>query len=155
MTRRFWTGAAFTLPLIVLAFESLIPLTLVPSARRLLELALATPVCVWAAWPFYTRAVRSVRLRSLNMFTLIGLGVGVAYLYSVVAAPPIARWSSGDPPGDSMGGPLVPFSRRGCAAWTPEGATRWRASQEPSTGGPDYVLVMDTSQSLGAEQAIL
>jgi Cu+-exporting ATPase len=49
------------------------------------ELALATPVCLWAAWPFFVRAVLSVKNRSLNMFTLIGLGVGVAYAYSVVA----------------------------------------------------------------------
>jgi Cu+-exporting ATPase len=50
-----------------------------------LEMALAAPVCLWAAWPFYVRAVDSVKHRSLNMFTLIGLGVGVAYGYSVVA----------------------------------------------------------------------
>jgi Cu+-exporting ATPase len=49
------------------------------------ELALATPVCLWAAWPFYVRAVASVRHRSLNMFTLIGLGVSVAYAYSITA----------------------------------------------------------------------
>lgn len=52
----------------------------------LVELAFATPVCVWAAWPFHVRAVNSVRNRSLNMFTLIGLGVGAAYGYSVLAA---------------------------------------------------------------------
>jgi Cu+-exporting ATPase len=51
-----------------------------------LELALATPVCLWAAWPFYVRFAQSLKNKSLNMFTLIGLGVGVAYGYSVVAA---------------------------------------------------------------------
>jgi Cu+-exporting ATPase len=51
-----------------------------------MELALASPVCLWAAWPFYVRAVESVKNRSLNMFTLIGLGVSVAYLYSLAAA---------------------------------------------------------------------
>ena len=54
--------------------------------RVWLELLLATPVCLWAAWPFYVRAVDSVRHRSPNMFTLIGLGVSVAYVYSLVAA---------------------------------------------------------------------
>jgi Cu+-exporting ATPase len=59
---------------------------LVPEAwREYVELAIATPVCVWAAWPFYVRAVQSVRNRSLNMFTLIGLGVSIAYVYSVIA----------------------------------------------------------------------
>jgi Cu+-exporting ATPase len=53
--------------------------------RTWVELALATPVCVWAAWPFYVRAVQSVANRSLNMFTLIGLGIAVAYSYSLVA----------------------------------------------------------------------
>ncbi len=52
----------------------------------MLELALATPVCLWSAWPFYVRAVQSVRNKSLNMFTLIGLGVSVAYGYSLIAA---------------------------------------------------------------------
>jgi Cu+-exporting ATPase len=56
------------------------------AARTWLELAFATPVAVWAAWPFYQRAVASVVNRSLNMFTLIGMGVGVAYGYSLVAA---------------------------------------------------------------------
>ncbi|HYL21835.1 MAG TPA: copper-translocating P-type ATPase [Gemmatimonadales bacterium] len=91
MSRRFWFAAALTLPLVLLAmgdflFGPPVSRLLPPRARTLLELALATPVCVWAAWPFYTRAVASVKHRSLNMFTLIGLGVFVAYSYSVVAA---------------------------------------------------------------------
>jgi len=58
---------------------------LLPAAwRNEVELALATPVCVWAAWPFFKRAAQSVRNVSPNMFTLVGLGVSVAYLYSVV-----------------------------------------------------------------------
>jgi Cu+-exporting ATPase len=60
--------------------------SLSPQARVWIELALASPVCLWAAWPFYVRAIDSVKNRSLNMFTLIGLGVSVAYVYSVVAA---------------------------------------------------------------------
>jgi Cu+-exporting ATPase len=91
MSRRFWFAVALTVPLVVLAMGDFLSgisvLRLLPArARTPLEFALATPVCLWAAWPFYTRAVASVRNRSLNMFTLIGLGVSVAYGYSVVAA---------------------------------------------------------------------
>ncbi|MGD8396826.1 MAG: copper-translocating P-type ATPase, partial [Candidatus Eiseniibacteriota bacterium] len=93
MARRFWIAVALTAPLLVLAMGMHIPVLedwltgLVSTrARTWLELALATPVCLWAAWPFYVRAVRSVRNRSLNMFTLIGLGVSVAYVYSLIAA---------------------------------------------------------------------
>ncbi len=91
MSRRLWFAAALTLPLVLLALGEMIPgapaaRLLTMRARTLLELVLATPVCVWAAWPFYVRAVLSVKNRSLNMFTLIGLGVSVAYAYSVVAA---------------------------------------------------------------------
>ena len=91
MSRRFRLSAVLSGLLVVLAMGHLIPGD--PFAhmfsmrtRVLLELALATPVCLWAAWPFYVRAVASVRNRHLNMFTLIGLGVSVAYAYSVVAA---------------------------------------------------------------------
>jgi P-type Cu+ transporter len=91
MTRRFWLASAFTAPLVLSAMGDLLPGDPLSSwmsmqARPLVELALATPVCIWAAWPFYVRAVQSVVHRSLNMFTLIGLGVGVAYGYSSVAA---------------------------------------------------------------------
>jgi Cu+-exporting ATPase len=91
MSRRFWFAAALTVPLLVLGMGDMLPgepisRLISPQARVLLELALATPICTWAAWPFYDRALRSVVNRSLNMFTLIGLGVGVAYTYSLVAA---------------------------------------------------------------------
>jgi len=91
MTRRFWLAAAFTIPLFVVAMGDLLPgepisRMLSPRARTWLELALATPVCLWSAWPFYVRFVQSLKNKSLNMFTLIGLGVSVAYGYSVVAA---------------------------------------------------------------------
>src|SRR5882724_4368130 len=90
MTTRFWVGVALSGPLMLLAMAHLIPLD---AARELarsqvrpwLELALATPVVLWGGWPFFERAVGSVVRRSLNMFTLIGLGVAVAYAYSVVA----------------------------------------------------------------------
>jgi Cu+-exporting ATPase len=90
MTRRFWVSVLLTLPLMTIAmagafglsfFERLVS----PRALGFLELALATPVVLWGGWPFFVRAWRSVLHRSLNMFTLIGLGVGVAYLYSLVA----------------------------------------------------------------------
>jgi len=91
MTRRFWVAAALGFPLLVVAMGHLVPgdplgRVLHGSTRVLVEWLMATPVCTWAAWPFYTRAVASVRNRSLNMFTLIGLGVSVAYVYSTVAA---------------------------------------------------------------------
>ena len=91
MSRRLRGSVLLTAPLLLLAMGHLLPgnpvgRLLSPAARTILELALATPVCTWAAWPFYERALESVRNRSLNMFTLIGLGVSVAYGYSVVAA---------------------------------------------------------------------
>jgi P-type Cu+ transporter len=91
MSRRFWVAGGFTLLVVVLAMGDMLPgrpvSTLLSNRTRvLLELVFATPVCLWAAWPFYVRAVQSVRHLSLNMFTLIGLGVSVAYVYSAVAA---------------------------------------------------------------------
>ena len=91
MTRRFWLAAAFTIPLVFVAMGDLLPgepisRMLSPRLRTLLELGLATPVCLWSAWPFYVRFAQSLRNKSLNMFTLIGLGVSVAYGYSIVAA---------------------------------------------------------------------
>jgi Cu+-exporting ATPase len=90
MTRRFWTATALTAPLVVLAMGEVIlgerfTGLLAPRVRVWLELALAAPVCTWAAWPFYERAMQSIRNRSLNMFTLIGLGVSVAFTYSLIA----------------------------------------------------------------------
>jgi Cu+-exporting ATPase len=91
MRRRFWISAALTVPLLVLAMGDVVTGGLVSRfipmrATTSLELGFATPVCVWAAWPFYVRAVQSVRNKSLNMFTLIGLGVFVSFTYSIVAA---------------------------------------------------------------------
>jgi Cu+-exporting ATPase len=80
MTRRLWVAASLSAPLLVIAMAEPLP----PEWRNQVELALATPVCVWAAWPFFKRAAQSVRNVSPNMFTLVGLGVSVAYLYSVV-----------------------------------------------------------------------
>ena len=92
MTRRFWISTVLTAPLVLLVMGRHIPglhfveTLMASSAGPWLELALSTPVVLWCGWPFFVRAWDSIRFRSLNMFTLIGLGVAVAYLYSVVAA---------------------------------------------------------------------
>jgi Cu+-exporting ATPase len=87
MTRRFWMSAAFTLPLVILVMGEMLGLRLVGARTRVwIELALALPVCTWGAWPFYVRFAQSLKNKSLNMFTLIGLGVGVAFIYSLIAA---------------------------------------------------------------------
>jgi P-type Cu+ transporter len=90
MTRRFWTSVALTIPVLILGMSDLIPgqpLERWLSMRAIgwLELLLATPVVVWGGWPFFERGWASVVNRSLNMFTLIGLGTGTAYVYSVIA----------------------------------------------------------------------
>lgn len=89
MQRRLWISLAFSLPLLVFAMAPMLlsgAFAGVPHAvRRAIELGLATPVVLWCGWPFLLRGWRSVRTWNLNMWTLIGLGVGVAYLYSVVA----------------------------------------------------------------------
>lgn len=90
MTRRFVVSAILTLPLLFIAMGNLIPGQPVDkimghAAARWAEFVLATPVILYCAWPFFERAVQSVRNKSPNMFTLVGMGVGVAYLFSVVA----------------------------------------------------------------------
>ena len=90
MTRRFWIGAVLTVPLLVLTMGSHIPgLSLArlvpPLLSQWIQLSLATPVVLWCGWPFFLRGWNSIVFRSLNMFTLIALGNGAAYLYSVVA----------------------------------------------------------------------
>jgi len=89
MSRRFWVSAALTAPLLLLAMGEYFPgpLARVGAAPWFpwLGLAFATPVVIWGAWPFFVRGWMSIVNRSLNMFTLIALGVSVAYIYSVVA----------------------------------------------------------------------
>ncbi|MEE8369048.1 MAG: copper-translocating P-type ATPase [Thermoanaerobaculia bacterium] len=90
MTRRFWVGTVLTFPLVMIAMAGAFGVSffhrLAPARTLgLVELALATPVVLWGGWPFFTRAWKSILHRSLNMFTLVGLGVGVAYLYSLIA----------------------------------------------------------------------
>lgn len=91
MTRRFWISAILTLPLVFLVMGrhvaglQFLQTFMASSAGPWLELVLATPVVLWCGWPFFVRGWDSIRYRSLNMFTLIGLGVTVAYVYSLVA----------------------------------------------------------------------
>ncbi len=90
MTRRFWICAALAIPTVALSMGGSIPgraLTsaLGPATIAWIQAVLATPVVVWGAAPFFARGWRSIINRSLNMFTLIGLGVGIAYAYSLVA----------------------------------------------------------------------
>ncbi|HWI17736.1 MAG TPA: heavy metal translocating P-type ATPase [Vicinamibacterales bacterium] len=90
MTRRFWGSTVLTTPLLVIAMAHFIPgrpldVVLARGPLGWIELALATPVVLWGGWPFFVRGWQSLVNRSLNMFTLIALGVGVAYVYSVIA----------------------------------------------------------------------
>jgi P-type Cu+ transporter len=93
MTRRFWIAVALTLPLLLIAMASMfgywlrldLNLNGVPLNLTWLEFILATPVVLWAGWPFFQRFWTSLVNRSPNMFTLIGMGTGVAYAYSVIA----------------------------------------------------------------------
>ncbi|HLA47636.1 MAG: copper-translocating P-type ATPase [Nitrospinae bacterium RIFCSPLOWO2_02_FULL_39_110] len=91
MTKRFWVSAVLTAPLIIVTMVQHIPGFSIKDIATggfliWLELILATPVVLWGGWSFFVRGLQSVTNRSPNMFTLIGLGVSVAYLYSLVAA---------------------------------------------------------------------
>jgi Cu+-exporting ATPase len=91
MTHRFWIGAALTAPVLVLEMLAHVAGTglhhyVSARASMWIQLLLGTPVVLWAGWPLLVRGAMSVRQRSLNMFSLIGLGVGAAYLYSLVAS---------------------------------------------------------------------
>ena len=88
MTRRFWIGLVLTLPVFVLEMGSHIVdvHTLInASVSSYVQFAFATPVVLWAGWPFFVRGAKSLVTRNLNMFTLIAMGTGVAYVYSLVA----------------------------------------------------------------------
>src|SRR3546814_296454 len=106
ITRRFWISALFTLPLFVYAMSDMVPgisfdRLIEPARAQWAQLALATPVVLWGGWPFFERAWQSLRTRNLNMFTLIGFGVAIAFLFSLVATllpdifPPAFRDHSG------------------------------------------------------------
>ena len=109
MTRRLWVSALLTLPVFLLAMADHLPGRpldgfVSPRLSIWLQALLATPVVLWGGWPFFERGWASIRNRSLNMFTLIGLGTGVAYAYSLAAAlvpralPEALRGPSGEPP---------------------------------------------------------
>src|ERR1051325_3628713 len=107
MTRRFWIAVLLTIPVFALGMSELIPGQPVQrvvsmSMLQWLQLILATPVVLWAGWPFFVRAWQSIVNRSLNMFTLIGLGVGAGYVFSVIAVivPGIFPASFRDPEGN-------------------------------------------------------
>jgi len=89
MTRRFWVSAALTAPLAVIAMAPYFgikePFGVPVHLRMYLELALGTPVILWGGWPFFRRFALSIKNRSPNMYTLIGLGVALAYLFSLAA----------------------------------------------------------------------
>jgi len=90
MRRRFVASSILAVPLLLLAMSDVLPGDLAhrwvsPRALSWIELALATPVVLWGGWPFFVRMARSIFARAPNMFTLIGLGTGAAYLYSLVA----------------------------------------------------------------------
>jgi P-type Cu+ transporter len=102
MTRRFWIGSALSIPLLLMMIPSVAYL-MPPAVMPWIELVLATPVVLWCGWPFLQRFWTSLMNRSPNMFTLIGLGVGAAYSYSVVATvapgifPQVLRTMHGHP----------------------------------------------------------
>jgi Cu+-exporting ATPase len=107
MTRRFWVGVALSLPLLAMAMtdhlaKPALDALIAPRSAVWMQLILATPAVLWGGWPFFRRGWASLVNRRLNMFTLIALGTGVAYLYSLVAAlapgifPPSFRTSQGE-----------------------------------------------------------
>jgi len=86
MTRRFWIGLVLSVPVVALEMGGhLFGMLVAPSISNWIQFVLATPVVLWAGWPFFVRGAQSLVTRNLNMFTLIALGTGVAWLYSVVA----------------------------------------------------------------------
>jgi Cu+-exporting ATPase len=106
MTRRFWVCVGLSVPLVALAMAADFgnAAVVAPRAAVWLQLVLATPAVLWGGWPFFERGWRSLVSRHLNMFTLIALGTGVAYTYSLVAAltpgifPPSFRTPEGEVP---------------------------------------------------------
>ncbi len=106
MSRRFWVSSILAIPVFILAMiadlmPSLLPTAFTMDKVQWIEFVLASPVVLWGGWPFYVRFWLSIKTWNLNMFTLIGLGVSVAYIYSVVALlkpglfPPIMQMEAG------------------------------------------------------------
>ncbi len=89
-TRRFWVGAVLTIPVLILAMGPFVGFTffkelLGERTSLWLELVMSTPVILWSGWPFFVRGYHSFRTMNLNMFSLIGMGVGAAYVFSILA----------------------------------------------------------------------
>src|SRR5512144_1009499 len=104
MTRRFWLGLVLALPVVILEMGghlASLHMFIGPKLSNWLQFVLATPVVLWAGWPFFVRGWQSLLTRNLNMFTLIAMGTGVAWIYSVVAVlapglfPPAFRGPDG------------------------------------------------------------
>jgi Cu+-exporting ATPase len=86
MRKRFWIAVVLTVPVVLLATSQMVvTLNLNPTISHWIQLILSTPIVLWAGWPFFERAYYSIINRSLNMFTLIAMGVGAAYFYSAIA----------------------------------------------------------------------
>jgi Cu+-exporting ATPase len=88
MTRRFWIGLVLAVPVVVLEMGGHLAnlhMLIAPALSNWIQLVIATPVVMWAGWPFFVRGWQSIVTRNLNMFTLIAMGTGVAWVYSVVA----------------------------------------------------------------------
>jgi P-type Cu+ transporter len=102
MTRRFWISLALAIPVVAIEMGGHLGLVhLAGTLSNLVQFALATPVVLWGGWPFFVRGAQSLRSRHLNMFTLIAMGTGIAYGYSVVglAAPNLFPAAFRDPHG--------------------------------------------------------
>ncbi|HEX9182162.1 MAG TPA: heavy metal translocating P-type ATPase [Burkholderiales bacterium] len=89
LTRRLWVGVVLSIPMVVLAMSPMVgimePFGLMPRTRGWIEFALGTPVVLWVGWPILAKFARSLRGWRLNMYSLIGLGVGLAYMFSLAA----------------------------------------------------------------------
>src|SRR5215831_19218941 len=110
MTRRFWIAVVLSAPLLVVSMGGMLPgmplmRFLSPRATGVLQFLLATPVVLWCGWPFFQRGWASIVNRSLNMFTLIAIGTGAAYFYSVAAV----LFPGAFPASFQTGGPAVPY----------------------------------------------
>jgi P-type Cu+ transporter len=108
MRKRFWVSVALSVPILILSmFGEMLGLHWRTETENFVELALATPVVVWGGWPFFERFWASLVNRSPNMFTLIGLGTGAAYLYSIAAT--LFPWAFPASFRDTQGGVAVYF----------------------------------------------
>jgi Cu+-exporting ATPase len=137
MTRRFWTSVVLGIPLVGFSMLRMMPgmTPLIPALHHVtprlgnwIEFALATPIVLWCGWPFFQRGWASVKFRSPNMFTLIAMGVGVAYIYSAVATiapqlfPPMQGMfpSTGAPPFSPGVGERVGSGHPLSGGWPPD-----------------------------------